>query len=193
MTLPASVCVYCGAATNVAPSFRKAASDLGALLGDRGIRVIYGGGRVGLMGLLADAAVRAGGEVTGIIPRHLEEREVAHHNLSELIVVETMHERKKAMVDRADAFIILPGGLGTLDETFEILTWKQLGLHHRPIVLVNIEGYWDRLLDLIQQTIDMGFARPHDGRLFEVANGISEVLEVLAGSTLEAEAPSNLI
>jgi uncharacterized protein (TIGR00730 family) len=163
------------------------------LLGRHGVGVVYGGGRVGLMGLLADAAVTAGGSVVGIIPRYLEEREVAHHSLTELIVVESMHERKKMMVDRAEAFIVLPGGLGTLDETFEILTWKQLGLHHRPIVLVNIDGYWDQLLSLIQQAIDTGFARRHDGHLFEVVDTVSGVLEVLAGSTLEAEAPSELI
>jgi len=180
MRLPSSVCIYCGSAADVAESYREAATALGRLLGERGIRVVYGGGRVGLMGLVADAALAAGGEVTGVIPRYLVEWEVAHLGLSELVVVETMHERKRAMVDRAEAFVVLPGGLGTLDEAFEILTWKQMGLHDRPIVILNVEGYWNNLLDLIRHAVSAGFVHSQDMRLFREVATVAEVLPALA-------------
>jgi len=180
MPQPSSVCIYCGSAADVAESYREAATALGRLLGERGIRVVYGGGRVGLMGLVADAALAAGGEVTGVIPRYLVEWEVAHLGLSELVVVETMHERKRAMVDRAEAFVVLPGGLGTLDEAFEILTWKQMGLHDRPIVILNVEGYWNNLLDLIRHAVSAGFVHSQDMRLFREVATVAEVLPALA-------------
>jgi len=180
MSLPSSICVYCGSSADVAQSYKDAAVHLGREAGEQGIEIIYGGGRVGLMGLVADAALAGGGRVTGIIPRHILEWEVAHQTLTELIVVENMHQRKMMMFDRSDAFVILPGGLGTLDEAFEILTWKQLGLHQKPIVVANIGGYWDRLLALVGHGVDEGFIRPRHAHLFTAVNDITAVLPTLA-------------
>ena len=180
MSLPSSICVYCGSSADVAQSYKDAAVHLGRVAGERGIEIIYGGGRVGLMGLVADSAIAAGGKVTGIIPWHILELEVAHQTLTELIVVENMHQRKMMMFDRSDAFVILPGGLGTLDEAFEILTWKQLGLHRKPIVVANIDGYWDGLLALVDHGVDEGFIRPRHARLFAVVDTVSAILPTLA-------------
>jgi len=180
MKNPSSICVYCGSSANVAHPYRLAAQDLGRMLGERRIRIVYGGGRVGLMGLVADAALAAGGEVVGIIPRHIQEMEVQHQTLTELHVVGTMHERKRMMVDRAQGFVILPGGLGTLDETFEILTWKQLSLHHHPIVILNLDGYWDPLLALIRHAAAEGFIRPQHAQLFRSVATVEEILPALA-------------
>jgi uncharacterized protein (TIGR00730 family) len=180
MTLPSSICVYCGSSSDVAQSYKDAAVHLGREAGERGVEIIYGGGRVGLMGLVADAAIAAGGKVTGIIPSHILEMEVAHQTLTELIVVENMHQRKMMMFDRSEAFVILPGGLGTLDEAFEILTWKQLGLHRKPIVVANINGYWDGLLALVRHGVDEGFIRPRHARLFAEVDDIAAVLPALA-------------
>jgi uncharacterized protein (TIGR00730 family) len=158
MTGVKRVCVYCGSADRVAEAHRESARRTGRLLAQSGMELIYGGGHIGLMGLAADAALAAGGRVVGIIPDFLHGREVAHTRVSELVVVGSMHERKLRMFERADAFAILPGGLGTLDETFECLTWKQLGLHDKPIVIVDVEGYWQPLLALIEHVIAAGFA-----------------------------------
>ena len=180
MSLPSSICVYCASSADVAQSYKDAAVELGRAAAERDIEIVYGGGRVGLMGLLADAALAADGRVTGIIPAHIADMEVAHQTLTELIVVKTMHERKKMMFDRSDAFVILPGGAGTLDEMLEMLTWKQLGLHSKPIILANIGGYWDRLLAVLRHAVDEGFIRPqHAGLLREVAD-IPAVLAALA-------------
>src|SRR6185437_7084929 len=135
------LCVYCASSRGVQESYRSAAVALGTSIADAGIELVYGGGRVGLMGLIADAALARNGRVTGVIPGHLHDREVAHPN-ARLVVVASMHERKQRMFDLADAFVALPGGLGTLDETIEIVTWKQLGLHDKPIVILDIERYW---------------------------------------------------
>lgn len=175
-----SVCVYCGSSGRVAEAYRQAARDLGTEIGRRGMRLVYGGGRVGLMGIVADAALAAGAEVVGIIPEHLQTKEVGHQTLSELVVVDGMHTRKRMMVERSDAFVMLPGGLGTLDEAFEILTWRQLGLHDKPVVVHNAEGYWDRFLDLVDHLIAEGFAREENRRLFAVAASVDEVFERLA-------------
>src|SRR5215469_10927908 len=155
-----ALCVYCGSSGAVAAPYREAASELGAGLARAGIDVVFGGGRVGLMGLLADAALAGGGRVTGIIPTRLRDAELAHQGISELVIVPSMHERKQRMAERADAFAILPGGIGTLDETFEILSWKQLGLHDKPIFLVDIDGYWARLRSLLDDIVERGFAAP---------------------------------
>lgn len=155
---------------------------LGRLAGEQDVEIVYGGGRVGLMGLVADAALAAGGRVTGIIPRHIVDMEVAHQTLTELIVVETMHQRKQMMADRADAFVILPGGLGTLDETFEILTWKQLDLHDKPIVIANIDGYWDGLLSLVRHGVAEGFIRPRHAKLFRDVPDIASVMPAIAAA-----------
>jgi uncharacterized protein (TIGR00730 family) len=152
------------------------------LLAGAGIELIYGGGRVGLMGLVADAALGAGGRVTGIIPGFLHDRELGHTGVSELIVVESMHERKQRMFELADAFAILPGGLGTLDEAFECITWRQLGLHDRPIVLVDVGGYWQPLMRLIDQVVETGFAPRATHDFFRLVLTPEEMLAALAAA-----------
>jgi uncharacterized protein (TIGR00730 family) len=186
-----SICVYCGSAADVAQPYKDAAVSLGRLAGEQGVEIVYGGGRVGLMGLVADAALAAGGRVTGIIPRHIVEMEVAHRTLTELVVVETMHQRKQIMADRADAFAILPGGLGTLDEAFEILTWKQLGLHVKPIVVVNIAGYWDPLLALVRHGVGVGFIRPRHAELFTAVTEIETLLPAIRAAMRGVDAASS--
>lgn len=155
-----SVCVFCGSSAGSDPRFVEAARAAGALLARRRIALVYGGGHVGMMGALADAALAAGGRVTGVIPQHLMRPEVAHPGLSELIVVDSMHQRKWLMADRADAFLVLPGGYGTLDETFEMVTWLQLGLQRKPLALVNVAGYFDPLLQWLRQAVECGFVHP---------------------------------
>lgn len=174
-----AVCVYCGSSGAVAQPYRAAASELGARLAAAGIEVVFGGGRVGLMGLLADAALAAGGRVTGIIPERLRDAELAHNGLSELLVVANMHERKRVMAERADAFVVLPGGIGTLDETFEMLSWKQLGLHLKPIFAVDIGGYWAPLRALLGHIVEHGFARPQNLDLLDVVPDIARLMAAL--------------
>ena len=174
-----SVCVYCGASSRVADVHKDAAHALGDGLARRGLRMVYGGGRVGLMGIAADAAIAAGGEVVGIIPEHIQSAEVEHTGLTELHVVDSMHTRKRMMVERSDAFVILPGGLGTLDEAFEILTWKQLQLHDKPIVIADVDGYWRPLLGLIDHMVAQGFARIDRSALYRVADQIDGVFAAL--------------
>lgn len=170
-----NVCVYCGSSSRVDDAFKEAATQMGTLIAKEGWGVVYGGGHVGLMGLTADAALQNGGKVIGIIPEHIQEREVQHDNLTELHVVDTMHVRKQMMVDRSQAFVILAGGLGTLDELFELLTWKQLGLHDKPIVIVNIKGYWTKLLEAVQNIADEGFMRQEDLGLYMVVDSVDDV------------------
>ena len=148
-----SVCVYCGSRVGSEPRYRDTAARTGRLLAERGIRLVYGGGRVGLMGVMADAALAGGGRVTGVIPGYLQAREVGHEGLSELLVVEDMHQRKQKMFDISDAFLALPGGIGTLDEAFEMVTWRQLALHSKPVVFVDDGGYWRPLLAFIEHVI----------------------------------------
>jgi uncharacterized protein (TIGR00730 family) len=182
MAKVSSLCVYCGSSNRVDPVYREAAYELGQLIGARGVELIYGGGRVGLMGLTADGALDAGGRVTGIIPRHLHEAEVAHPGLSELAVVETMHERKQLMAERSDGFVILPGGFGTLDEAFEIMTWKQLRLHDKPIILLDIADYWAPLQELIDRIIGTGFASENSRLLYRRIGRIDELFAALEAS-----------
>ncbi|MEE8187848.1 MAG: TIGR00730 family Rossman fold protein [Kiloniellales bacterium] len=174
-----SLCVYCGSSNQVDPAHLEGARGLGALAARRGVEIVFGGGHVGLMGALADGALAAGGRVTGIIPEHLRALEVGHEGVSEMIVVDSMHTRKRRMFERSDAFCILPGGLGTLDETFEIITWKQLSLHDNPIVLVNLAGYWDPLLKMFEHQIEAGYLRPRHSRLFHVVERIESVFDAL--------------
>ena len=180
MTAIRNLCVYCGASTGNAPSFAAAAQGLGALMAEKAVGLVYGGGRVGMMGVIADAVLRGGGKVTGIIPRHLLAKEVGHDGATELIVVESMHERKSRMSELADAFAVLPGGLGTLDETFEIITWKQLRLHDKPIVVIDVDGYWKPLEHLIKSIVGCGFAHDDYTKLFTVVPGIKDVFPTLA-------------
>jgi hypothetical protein len=162
----ASVCVFCGSSPGVDPGFVAAAEEVGRLLATQGRRLVYGGGRIGLMGAVADAALAHGGEVIGVIPRALVEKEVAHAGLTELRVVASMHDRKAAMADLADGFLALPGGIGTLEEFFEIWTWGQLGLHHKPFGLLNVAGFFDPLLAFLDQLTEQRFVRAeHRGML----------------------------
>jgi uncharacterized protein (TIGR00730 family) len=179
MTSIKSVCVYCGSSNGVDPKFLEAATALGRLMGEAGLKLIYGGGRVGLMGRVADGVLAAGGSVVGIIPRHLHDREVAHPGVSELLIVETMHERKQLMAEQADAFVVLPGGYGTLDEMFEIITWRQLGLHDKPLVLADLFGYWAPLARLLDTIIDTGFAQPDCRQLYRTVTSVAEILPAL--------------
>ncbi|MBO9444629.1 TIGR00730 family Rossman fold protein [Ruegeria sp. R14_0] len=153
-----SVCVYCGSRNGANPAYSEAARQFGELLANEGWRLVYGAGDVGLMGEVARAAQSAGGDTFGVIPVHLLQREVGKTDLTRFVVTETMHERKKVMIMNADAVVVLPGGPGSLDELFEALTWRQLGLHDKPILIMNVDGYWDTLKDLLQQVIGQGFA-----------------------------------
>ncbi len=173
------LCVYCGSSRGADESYRQAAVRLGTLMADSGVELVYGGGRVGLMGLIADAALARNGRVTGIIPTHLHDREVAHPN-ARLVIVASMHERKQRMFDLADAFVTLPGGLGTLDETIEIITWRQLGLHDKPMVLVDVTGYWAPLTALIEHTIAHGFAPAAARGYLRTVTHVEDVLPALA-------------
>jgi hypothetical protein len=182
-----SLCVYCGSSFGNSPLYSAAAYDLGHEMARRGIRLIYGGGRVGLMGKVADAVMEGGGQVTGIIPKHLEDAEVGHRGLSELKIVDSMHTRKRMMFDLSDAFVVLPGGPGTLDEAFEVITWRQLQLHDKPVIIVNIDGYWDKLIELFDHVITSGFARPATRQHFSVVNSIGRLFDMLAQQPETAE------
>jgi uncharacterized protein (TIGR00730 family) len=176
------LCVYCGSAEGRLPEYRAAADQLGRLLAAAGIELVYGGGRIGLMGRVADAVLAAGGRVTGIIPAHLHDREVGHHGVTELQVVGSMHERKQRMFEMSDAFAVLPGGLGTLDETFEIITWKQLSLHDKPVIILNVADYWAPLMALIGHAIDSGFAPVRARDFFEVVDSVEALMRALKAS-----------
>ena len=175
-----SICVYCGSAMGQDPRHREAARRFGRLIGEACLELVYGGGNIGLMGVLADAALEAGGRVTGVIPTELERVELAHKGLDDLVVVGSMHDRKRRMFEHADAFCALAGGVGTLDETFEIITWKQLGLHDKPIVVVNEDGYWQPFLDLVDHVIARGFSGADVRGLFAVVDSVDDVLPAIA-------------
>ncbi len=162
------VCVFCGSSRGVRPGYVKVAQELGSLLATEGIGLVYGGGSIGLMAELADAALAAGGKVTGVMPEHLTSQELAHRGLSELRVVSSMHERKALMYDLSDGFVALPGGLGTLEELFEITTWCQLGLHVKPIGLLNVENYFSPLVELLDHFVTEGFLQEAHRRLLLV-------------------------
>src|SRR5579863_1704241 len=174
-----AVAVFCGSRTGNNPLYRVAAETLGAGLAQAGIKLVYGGGRIGLMGVVADAALAAGGSVHGIIPEFLTRREVAHPRITELDITDSMHSRKQQMFAAADAFVSLPGGLGTLDETIEIITWRQLHLHAKPILVCDVAGSARPLLAAIEAAITAGFASPDALSLFEVLDGVPAVLQRL--------------
>lgn len=170
------VCVYCGSSKG-SDSFRHGAEALGAEMAERGIGLVYGGGDVGLMGVVADAVLAGGGEVIGVIPSALVVAEVAHQGLTELVEVASMHERKARMADLADGFITLPGGFGTLDETFEILTWNQLGLVHKPLVFLDPDGFWEPLFNQISRMIEVGLVRAQHRELARRVRTVSDALD----------------
>ncbi len=173
------VCVFCGASSGRLPAYAEAARALGAAAAGRGLGVVYGGGRVGLMGAVADGALSAGGEVIGVIPRELVERELAHGGLSTLRVVDSLHERKALMAELADAFVALPGGFGTLDELLEQLTWSQLGLHAKPVGLLDVEQFWLPLIALAKHATTEGFVREVDLAAIAVATDAAGLLDRL--------------
>lgn len=174
-----SVAVFTGAKDGASPEYAQLARSLGATLAHAGVTVVYGGGKVGLMGAVADGALDAGGRVVGVMPEHLVSGEIAHPGLSELEVVRTMHERKQRMADLADAFIALPGGGGTLDEFFEAWTWQQLGVHSKPVGLCG-RRFWQPLLDMLDHMVTEGFVRPEDRETLMVADGPDDVLPRLS-------------
>lgn len=180
----ARCCVFCGSNPGVRPAYAAAAASLAQCLVEQGIGIVYGGGGVGLMGALADAALAKGGEVIGVIPRSLVEREIAHRGLSDLRVVGSMHERKALMADLADAFIAMPGGFGTLDEFCEILTWTQLGLVRKPIGVLNTRGYFDRLLDHFDFSVAEGFVKPKHRDMIVTDNDPESLIAGLRMATL---------
>lgn len=179
-----SVCVYCGSSSAVDDIYKNAAKEIGARLAQSGMTLVYGGGASGLMGTSADAALAAGGKVVGIFPEFLGAFETPHKGLTEIHVVESMHQRKQMMAERSDSFVVLPGGFGTLDEFFEILTWRQLQLHSKPVFLVNIAGYWSPLLGMLSQIFDKKFARDIHRNCFNVTDSIDSLMHSLkmAGS-----------
>ena len=174
-----SVCVYCGALPGADPEYRKVATDLGARLAEKGIRLVYGGGNVGLMGAVADAVIDNGGEAIGVIPRNLLERELAHRRLSDLRVVESMHERKALMVELSDGFIALPGGFGTFEEIFETVTWLQLGVHGKPCALLNVGGFYSELISFLNFASAQGFITAEDRRFLMDAEDIDSLMAML--------------
>lgn len=178
-----SVTVYCGASSDVDPVYKDGTRRLGAILAQEKVRLVYGGGRVGLMGVVADAAFRNGGEVTGIIPEHIQQQEVSNTDVTELLVVDSMHTRKRMMVERSDGFVVLPGGFGTLDETFEILTWKYMGLHDKPVVFLNIKNFYAPLLSMVDHMVESGFTPFWQRNMFQVVEAPEDVLPALRAQT----------
>ncbi len=174
-----NICVYCGSSSAVNQSYKDCAVELGKLMASKNIGLVYGGGQVGLMGLIADSIMSNNGKVIGIIPHFLDKLEVGKYDVTELIKTDNMHVRKMKMAELSDAFIVLPGGLGTLDETFEILTWKQLGLHNKPIIILNIDGFWDKLINLIDHQISENFATIKNRKLFDIAASSAEAIDIL--------------
>lgn len=177
------LCVFCGSSAGTDASYADAAGELGAAMVARDIGLVYGGGGVGLMGLVADAVLAADREVIGVIPRALKERELAHADVSDMRVVETMHERKALMAELSDAFVALPGGIGTLEEFFEVWTWGQLGVHRKPCGLLNVAGYFDPLLTLIDHMVAAEFLRPAHRAMVVVEQSPTRLLERLANYT----------
>tara|TARA_E500000305_G_scaffold64776_1_gene51638 strand:- start:942 stop:1526 length:585 start_codon:yes stop_codon:yes gene_type:complete len=177
-----SICVFCGSSGRVDEAYRQAATQFGTLVGEKGYDLVYGGGHVGLMGITADAALAAGASVLGVIPKFLQDYEVGHDGLNELIVTDNMHDRKRIMYERSDAFVILPGGLGTMDETFEVVTWTQLGLSAKPVVIANINGFWDPLIALVDHLVQTGFARDENRSILQIADNVGDIFPKIAAA-----------
>ena len=189
-----SICVYCGSKTGISPLYAELANDLGQFIGSTQRVLVYGGGSIGLMGIVATSTMKAGGNAIGIIPKHLDALEVSYKELDELHITDNMHDRKKMMFDRSDAFVVLPGGLGSMDEFFETLTWAQLQLHSKPIYLFNANGYWDKLISLIDNIVDEGFAHAAHKKLFTVVETLEELTAIIEKGYEEGrESQSKLI
>jgi len=179
--LTRSVCVFCGSAPGARPSYSQAAAELGRALAERSITLVYGGGRLGLMGILAEATLKAGGRVIGVIPRMLLEREVAHPSLTQQHVVASMHERKSLMAELSDGFVGLPRGMGTFDELVEIVTWAQLGMHAKPVVLANVENYFAPMYGMLDYAVKEGFVNAESRARWRNAESVTRVMQILAG------------
>jgi uncharacterized protein (TIGR00730 family) len=190
-THPLSLCVFCGSRRGDDAEFESAARALGRAIGLRGWRLVYGGGRAGLMGCVADAALEAGARVIGVIPKALMGRELGHAGLTELHVVDTMHERKRMMAERSDAFVALPGGIGTFEELFEVWTWLQLGYHDKPVGLLNAAGYYNALLEFLDQSVARGFVPPAQRRLLQVRSDPDALVERIASLSRPAPVADN--
>lgn len=173
-----NICVYCGSSDGNNPSVLNSAKDFGKLLAENGIQLVYGGSSLGVMGTLANAVMSGGGKVTGVIPKGLFRKEVAHQGITELITVEDMHERKSTMANLADAFVAMPGGFGTLEELFEIITWNQIGIFSKPVVIYNLDGYFDSLITMIDTGVDAGFIKPKNREIVKIAETADECLRL---------------
>ena len=184
-----SLCVYCGSKMGRDPAYAETAAKLGHLLGSNGVRLVYGGGAVGLMGVVADSVMAAGGEVLGVIPKGLFSTEVGHTGITELVEVRSMHERKQRMADEADAFLALPGGLGTLEELAEITTWAQLGIHAKPIGVLDLDGFWEPLLTFLDGAVEAGFLKPSNRELVVRITDVDDVLRALGERTTPTVPP----
>ena len=184
-----AVCVYCGSSRPKNPAHSAAAKEFGLMLAKDNISLVYGGARIGLMGLIADSVLGANGQVVGIIPEHLQKYEVGHTGVTKLHIVENMHVRKKMMFDMSDAFVVLPGGYGTLDEFFEVLTWRQLQMHDKPIILVDIDGYWAPMRTLLDHIVDKGFAQPDTRRLVSIVSKVEDIIPAIKAAPLPIYAP----
>jgi hypothetical protein len=178
-----SICVFCGSRPGAEPAFSTAAAALGAAIAKRGMTLVYGGAKVGLMGVLANAALAEGGRVIGVIPKGLVSKEIAHDGLTELFLTESMHDRKERMIELSDAFVSMPGGWGTYDELFEVLTLAQIGFHDKPSAFLNVNGYFDPLLALLHHTIVHGFAAPQHEQLYVAATEAEALLDALVAWT----------
>ena len=186
-----SLCVYCGSRDGSEPAYANAAAQAGALIGRAGWQLVYGGGRAGLMGRVADAAIAHDARTVGIIPQSLMQRELGHPGLDELHVVETMHERKRMMAERADAFLALPGGIGTFEELFEVWTWRQLGYHDKPVALLNVDGYYDKLIEFLDQTQHRGFVHAAQRELLLVDTDAPRLFARIAAAAKAATSPDD--
>lgn len=187
-----SLCVYCGSRTGNTPAFADLARRVGVWIGQNGGQLVYGGGRNGLMGILADATLAAGGRVVGVIPKALVEREWAHDDCTELHIVDSMHDRKRIMAEQADAFLALPGGIGTLEEFFEVWTWRQLGYHHKPVGLLNLDGYYDSLLAFLATAVGTGFMSDALMKLIQTGTDVLPLLPDLVSSAGAASTRTTL-
>ena len=176
-----NICVYCGSSRGYDTSIHRQAEEFARQLSGKGHRLIYGGGSIGIMGILADTVMKNGGEVTGVIPKDLFRKEVAHQGITELITVDDMHQRKSTMADLADAFVALPGGFGTLEELFEIITWNQIGIFRKPVVVLNLNSFFNPVIQMIEQAIDAGFIKPHNGEILNIAHTFDECFEMCCG------------